>query len=252
MNELQRKAVGECVDYLTRKVGSAGLSYEDLQWVFRRVRELSGLKPRARQTPLPSRIEAGDLARFFRAAGVAPGREPGRESAWELFFRLLYGSALRVSELCRLRLEDISWERCELYIAGKGHAGKGKKYRWVPYPESLGGWMRSQAAGRVKYLFESRPGRAYSSRRVQLRMKEMAERAGLDPVKWHPHALRHTKITELLEGGMSISSVMLIVGHASPNTTQRYSHVATRPVFEQFQALSREECGAGGLRLAGV
>lgn len=142
---------------------------------------------------------------------------------------VLYGTGMRVSELCGLDVDDVDTGRNTVRVFGKGG-----KERTVPLGESalraLGDWLRAgrpnlatDASGPA-LLLGVRGGRLHptSARRVvHTRIAEVGEMPDLAP-----HGLRHSAATHLLEGGADLRSVQEILGHASLQTTQLYTHVS--------------------------
>ena len=138
---------------------------------------------------------------------------------------LLYGSGLRVSEVCAVRAGDIDWERRRLTVSGKG-----SKQRIVPLSEPA-------AAALSEWIAEGReemadPSVAEDAVFVNLRgrpMNAQAVRRLVDrraSVKTNPHALRHTFATHLLDGGADLRQVQELLGHADLGSTQIYTHVS--------------------------
>jgi site-specific recombinase XerD len=138
---------------------------------------------------------------------------------------ILYGSGLRVSELCGLRRQDVDLPRERLTVLGKG-----SKERTVPLSppaaEALRTWL---AAGRGvlgtaetpdDVVFVNRRARPLSPRDV----RRILDRRADEPT--NPHALRHTFATHLLDGGADLRAVQELLGHADLATTQLYTHVS--------------------------
>ncbi len=147
---------------------------------------------------------------------------------------LLYGSGLRVGELCGLRPADVDLVRGQLLVWGKG-----AKQRQLPMSESsveaVGVWIRGGRATMVRpetpddALFLNRRGRRLTSRDV----RRILDRRSASPT--HPHALRHTFATHLLDGGADLRAVQELLGHEDLATTQLYTHVSKdrlRTVYE--------------------
>lgn len=147
---------------------------------------------------------------------------------------ILYGSGLRVSELCSLTTASVDLARGAARVMGKG-----AKERRVPLSEpaadAVERWIRDRTAlglgpdtGEV--LFVNRRGRPLTPRDV----RRIVDRRAANPT--HPHALRHSFATHLLDGGADLRVVQELLGHASVSTTQRYTHVSRerlRTVYEQ-------------------
>jgi site-specific recombinase XerD len=161
-----------------------------------------------------------------------PARPPGGDGsarevalAWRdlAVVELLYGSGLRVGELCGLRADDIDLERGRATVMGKG-----AKARVVPLSgpavSALRAWLQVAAdAGRAPsggHLFPNRRGNPLTPRDVRRIIDARA------PVPTHPHALRHTFATHLLDGGADLRAVQELLGHADLGTTQIYTHVS--------------------------
>ena len=142
---------------------------------------------------------------------------------------LMYGSGLRVSELCGLSLHDIDPEQAFLRVA----KGKGDKQRIVPVgTHALAALSRYLAEGRPRLvkprtgseLFLSQWGRAISRKMFWVLIKRYARTAGISqPVK--PHLLRHSFATHLLAGGADLRAIQEMLGHADIGTTQIYTAV---------------------------
>lgn len=155
------------------------------------------------------------------------------DSYWQrdrAMLEVLYATGCRASEVCRLRMRDVSLSekqiRCE---------GKGGKQRIVPlglraidalqaYFSELRGEL---VAGRVpipEEVFLSRTGKALDRIQLWRLVKRYARRAGIDP-NISPHTMRHSFATHLLAGGADLRLVQEMLGHASIQTTQIYTHV---------------------------
>jgi len=138
---------------------------------------------------------------------------------------LLYGSGLRVAELCGLRQGDLDLGRRLAVVWGKG-----SKQRQVPLSEpsaeAVAAWLvRGRPALATPEspddaLFLNRRGRRLTPRDV----RRILDRRAASPT--HPHALRHTFATHLLDGGADLRAVQELLGHADLATTQLYTHVS--------------------------
>jgi len=151
---------------------------------------------------------------------------------------LLYGSGVRVSELTSLDVADVREDSPLLRVFGKG-----RKEREVP----LGAMARkavqrylgardqlAPAAGEGALLINAR-GTRLSERSV----RRVVKRAGLlTPIlkDLHPHALRHSFATHLLEGGADLRSIQEMLGHSSLATTQRYTHLTVEQLMEIYES----------------
>lgn len=155
----------------------------------------------------------------------------------QVLFSLMYACGLRVSEACSLMWEQIRLDQRVLVIVGKG-----KKERVVPIAKWLMPLLlkyRVQSAGKG-LLFYNKNGKPLTPRGVQYRMQSHADRIGMN-MNVHPHMLRHSFATHLLDGGANLRVVQELLGHSSLSTTQVYTHVSTEKLqkicekaFEDF------------------
>lgn len=149
---------------------------------------------------------------------------------------LLYGSGIRVSELCGLDVEDVDLERRAATVLGKG-----AKERIVPLnAPTIDALHRWHAQGRARFVVEEPAGQVPASggataeralflnargRRLSPRdVRRIIDRRASVPT--HPHALRHSFATHLLDGGADLRVVQELLGHVDLSTTQIYTHVS--------------------------
>lgn len=140
----------------------------------------------------------------------------------QAMLQTMYGSGLRISELVNLRIEDIYPD--EKYILIK-HA-KGKKDRITLLPDSLLPLLREyyRAHKPSYWLFEGMDGGQYSKSSINKLFRRAAKKAKIS--HWAtPHTLRHSFATHLMQMGVNLRYVQELLGHASPKTTQIYTHV---------------------------
>lgn len=141
----------------------------------------------------------------------------------DAILEVLYGSGLRVSELCGLRRRDLDLSRRSLRVLGKG-----SKERMVPLTVPAAAAMRRWLDAGASLLestqgaliFVNRRGRPMTPRDVRRVVDARC------PVPAHPHAFRHTFATHLLDGGADLRVVQELLGHADVATTQVYTHVS--------------------------
>ena len=157
-------------------------------------------------------------------AGDGDSRTP-RDSRDDAVLELLYAAGLRVAELCSLDIDDLDLGRGIVRVTGKG-----SKERQVLVHqrciEALDEWLGDPRAAMVTdvtptgAVFVNGRGRRLGSRDV----RRILDRRS--PVPTHPHALRHSFATHLLDGGADLRVVQELLGHASLQTTQVYTHVS--------------------------
>lgn len=135
---------------------------------------------------------------------------------------LMYSSGLRVSEAANVNLDDFEEEKSFLRIFGKG-----SKTRLVPIgryaKDAIENWIieRAKFSNESNALFINLKGTRLTVRSIQLRLKRMATKQGLPPV--HPHMLRHSFATHMLESSGDLRTIQELLGHSSLSTTQIYT-----------------------------
>jgi integrase/recombinase XerD len=191
--------------------------------------------PKRRRT-LPRTLSPAEVERLLdAAAGTTPRALRDRALA-----ELLYGAGLRVSEAVSLDRQSVDLENRLVRCLGKGN-----KERVVPIGrEAVDALRRYISRGRPflerrsrQELFLNANGGALTRAGVFLILRRLAEKAGLEPERIHPHLLRHSFATHLLEGGADLRAVQEMLGHADLATTELYTHVSDRRRRElYFQA----------------
>jgi integrase/recombinase XerD len=182
---------------------------------------------------LPRTLSPGEAERLIEAsAGTTP--RALRDAA---LVELLYGAGLRVSEAVSLEKAGIDLDRRLVRIVGKGD-----KERVVPVGRrAVEALRRYLSRGRPHLdrkhrpeLFLNAQGGALTRAGAFLILRRLAARAGLEPERVHPHLLRHSFATHLLEGGADLRSVQEMLGHADLSTTELYTHVTDRRRRETY------------------
>ena len=148
---------------------------------------------------------------------------------------LLYASGIRVSELCGLRLSDLS--DCTVKVRGKG-----RKERIVPVGkraiEAVDHYLNHHR-GAIETdapLFVSKSGKGLHRVAIWSLIRKYGKEAGIDK-RISPHTLRHSFATHLLERGADLRLIQDMLGHEDINTTDRYTHISDchlQKAFEQF------------------
>lgn len=170
---------------------------------------------------LPRALDADRVTALLALPADAP--LSARDGA---MMELLYSSGLRLGELVGLDLADVDMSEGLVSVTGKG-----RKRRILPVGrcalEALRAWLgvRADLAGPGETaLFVSRRGSRISARSVQARLARWAERQGIG-TRLHPHMLRHSFATHLLESSGDLRAVQELLGHADISTTQVYTHL---------------------------
>lgn len=152
---------------------------------------------------------------------------------WEL----MYSCGLRVSELVNITLEQLDLADRELRVVGKGN-----KERIVPIGraaiKAVDSWLEKRNAinnGQTLEVFVSQQGRNLTPRSVQKRLKRWALKQGVD-FNVHPHMLRHSFATHLLESSGDLRAVQELLGHSNISTTQVYTHLDFQHLAKVYDA----------------
>jgi integrase/recombinase XerC len=211
----------------------------------------SGLSAPKGDARLPRVLRPDELRALLDDRGAGPGTaaiaaggstdEPharleaavaGRDRA---LLELLYGSGLRIAEATGLDVDDLDLGRSRVTVWGKGG-----RQRVVPVSEpavaALRGWLTDGRAELASpgspagAVFLNRRGRRLSPRDA----RRILDRRASEPT--HPHALRHTFATHLLDGGADLRVVQELLGHSDVATTQRYTHVSKERLRKVFDA----------------
>lgn len=223
----------------------AGISSKSLQ------RELSSIRSFYRFLMTGRHVEANPAqpVRAPKQARKLPGTldvdqvagllEAGADSALEIrdvaMFELFYSSGLRLAELRSLDVNDIDWTDGTVLI----RAGKGGKSRLLPVGAkalaALKQWLalRAPPAAGQPALFLSARGGRLSARGIQFRLAEWCRKKGIAE-RIHPHMLRHSFASHLLESSRDLRAVQELLGHSNISTTQIYTHLDFQHLSEIY------------------
>jgi len=172
---------------------------------------------------VPRMKEPKQLPKLLSREEIKAMLDSTSKAKHRLLISFLYSTGLRLAEIRKLKYQDLMPERAHGIVKG----GKGAKDRLFHLSPAL---VKLIPAGEG-YLFPGRRG-PYSGKSVQMIVKNAAKRAGINR-NVTPHMLRHSYATHLLEQGVDIRLIQELLGHASLNTTQIYTHVAAN----SFQGL---------------
>jgi integrase/recombinase XerC len=152
-------------------------------------------------------------------------------------FELFYSSGLRLSELTGLAPSDVNYVEATVRVTGKG-----SKTRIVPVGTQALEALRAWLEARVQIqrcdsgaLFVNRLGKRLTPRSVQLRLKTWALKQGM-PTNVHPHVLRHSFASHVLQSSGDLRAVQEMLGHASISTTQVYTHLDFQHLAKVYDA----------------
>jgi integrase/recombinase XerC len=194
----------------------------------------AGLSAPRGEARLPRVLHPDELRSLLDESGPG-GPDDARDLRDTALLELLYGSGLRVAEAAALDVDDLDLGQGRVRVWGKGG-----KQRLVPLSEpaadALRRWLAdgrgelATAASPPAAVFLNHRGRRMTSRDA----RRVLDRRAAAPT--HPHALRHTFATHLLDGGADLRVVQELLGHADLATTQRYTHVSKERLRSVFDA----------------
>ena len=190
---------------------------------------------------LPDVLSVDEVSRLLDAAAVGGSTDPVvlRDKA---LLEFMYATGCRVSEAVGTNLDDIDLEEKVVRLMGKG-----SKQRLVPlgsyarnsvvvYLNAGRGELERRSTAKVperRALFLNKRGKRISRQSVWEIVKATGERAGITK-PLHPHTLRHSFATHLIQGGADVRTVQELLGHASVTTTQIYTHVSPEALIETY------------------
>lgn len=176
-----------------------------------------GIRRPKKETKLPSVLTKEEVKHLLDSTKTKKSK---------IMLSLLYGTGLRVSELVNLKKYNVHFEEGIGYVK----QSKGRKDRSFNLPKSLIEDLKLCSQNSKEYLFESKRGKL-STRNIQKIVEKAAKRSGIQK-SVHPHTLRHSFATHLLEDGVHIRKIQELLGHESLDTTQKYTHISTKELKE--------------------
>ena len=217
----------------------------------------TALRAPKRAQKLPRFLSVEDALRVVEAPAAHPRKGAHAEALAmrdEAMLELLYGGGLRVGELNGLTLSQIDLSRREMRVIGKGNKerivpiGRAALESLLSYLEVRASLHKKDGSVHEEALFVGRYGTALSTRQTQNIVRRYGI-VGAGRSDLHPHALRHTCATHLLDAGADLRSIQELLGHASLSTTQRYTQVSVdrlMEVYDKAHPLARKSTKAKG------
>ncbi len=189
----------------------------------------AGLRAPKAPRKLPQVLDADEAVQLVELPTDAPLGLRDRA-----LLELFYSSGLRLSELCAMRWRDLDTASGIVLVHGKGN-----RERTVPVGShamnALQEWRRESGGTGEKPVFPGRSGGPISQRAVQIRIKQLAQRQGLFK-NVHPHMLRHSFASHILESSGDLRGVQELLGHADIATTQIYTHLDFQHLAKVYDA----------------
>lgn len=201
----------------------------------------ASVKPPKGASVLPDVLSVDEVSRLLDAAAVGGSTDPVvlRDKA---LLEFMYATGCRVSEAVGTNLDDIDLEEKVVRLMGKGSKqrlvplGSYARNSVVAYLNAGRGELERRSTAKVperRALFLNKRGKRISRQSVWEIVKTAGERAGITK-PLHPHTLRHSFATHLIQGGADVRTVQELLGHASVTTTQIYTHVSPEALIETY------------------
>jgi integrase/recombinase XerD len=224
------KANSAVVAQFVRIARKARLSYDDFLYVSQQTRRKLGLRRIKKERKLPQLLSETALRRFFQVI------QGCGDVQHEILLKLLFYTAVRVSELVRIKASDVDLDQAKIFI----DHGKGAKDRYILFPSTFRLVLKShlRANSTNCYLFETRRCGPFTPRRIQQIVQEYRHRAGITQ-RVHPHLFRHQMLTFLTSRGLSDAQLQLISGHESKKSLEVYQHLSLKAVEQAYQQALR-------------
>src|SRR5690606_36767694 len=178
---------------------------------------------------LPQVLDVDEAVQLVEVATDAPLGLRDRA-----LLELFYSSGLRLSEVCALKWGDLDFAQGLVTVLGKG-----SKQRIVPVGSharnALQAWRKESAGKPDGFVFPGRGGGQITPRAIQLRLKRLAMQRGVFK-RIHPHLLRHSFASHMLESSGDLRGVQELLGHADIATTQIYTHLDFQHLAKVYDA----------------
>jgi len=201
----------------TKSKNTIMLAAASLKFFYKEIlkKDFTEVKMPKKESKLPEVLNKEEVKSLINSADNLKSR---------LIISLLYSAGLRVSELVNLKVADIDFSEKTGWV----RRGKGSKDRLFAISETLSGDLKAYLEKREhEYIFSKT--KPLTTRNIQKIIKLTSQRAGISK-KVTPHTLRHSFATHLLEQGNDIRIIQAMLGHASLNTTQVYTHVSSEQI----------------------
>jgi len=213
----------------------------------------AGLRSPKIAKTLPRFLSVEQAFRVVEAPPKEDKRAKPLKARDQAMLETLYGTGVRVGELAGMNVEHCDFSEAEVRVLGKGGKerivplGKSALQALHAYLPERRGLLAEAKAAEPDALWLSQAGRRLSVRQVQnIVRRHGTQGAGRGDL--HPHAMRHSCATHLLDAGADLRSIQELLGHSSLSTTQRYTHVSVdrlMEVYDKAHPLARDKSGEG-------
>lgn len=218
----------------------ANMDIKQLREISRQAAELAREKePPKINRKLPKVLNQEQVSKFLSVINTST--ITGKRQMAIIMVMLKCG--LRVSEVCKMTRADIDFDRHTLYI----QMGKGNKDRYVPMSNTVEDCIREwlKIAPESKWLFSTFNGKQSAARNIREIVYSLSKRSGVylqdgtEQKLVHPHSLRHTYATELMNRGIGITDIQKLLGHSYISTTQIYLSVSIEDLIGKVRLLDK-------------
>jgi len=218
------KSLKELIAATTKLWRKFHLTYDQARYVGKEVRDALSIKRTKTRKNVVLRLSREEEMKLINQAYQDNGQNG-------LLIKMLFMTGARVAEFVSIKVEHFFFDELMILIEN----GKGGKSRYVPILPELAQELKTHLNSRqTGYIFESNRHTKFTTRRIQQIVKETADRAGITK-KVHPHLLRHSVATFLLEKGMPIEQIQKFLGHSKIETTQIYAESTTTMMKNGYQ-----------------
>ena len=176
----------------------------------------SGIKRPKSEKKIPSVLTKEEVIRLINASSTSKSR---------LILQFLYSSGLRVSEIVNLKKQDLDFNE----NIGWVRQGKGKKDRMFILSKKLSAKLKKYTDKRPDWIFVFSQNSPLTTRNIQKIVQKAAGKAMINK-SVHPHTLRHSFATHLLDAGTDLRKIQTLLGHSSIATTQIYTHISSEQI----------------------
>lgn len=198
----------------------------------------SSIKIKQRGRPLPKFLMHDEIERLLMACA-----DDANGIRNQVMIEIMYACGFRVSELIHLRIKDINFEDRSIRVIGKGNKERvlffyeSLKVKLIIYIDRYRPLLLNGKES--EFVLVNHRGETMSDRGVQYIVHQLGLKANLRS-KVHPHMLRHSFATHLIDNGASLRMVQLLLGHESLSTTQIYTHVSMQKIREDYDKAIKE------------
>lgn len=222
---------------IARKISSLRMFYAFIQTHTGQENPFATIALKRQQGYLPKFFYENEMTALFEAAADLKRPLHERDTA---LLELLYATGMRVTEIATLTWSQIDWDMQLILVHGKGQKdryvpfGKQAREALIRYRDNIYAELMAKYQQTHQQVFINHRGAALTTAGVTYVLNEIIQRSSLD-ADIHPHMLRHTFATHLLNNGADLRTVQELLGHENLSTTQMYTHV-TREKLQQSYA----------------